>query len=240
MNKVQATSAGAFSGRLRGRWLTSLASAFLLLLSLPLAAKDAGDIKLTVRVFRIPREQNFEAVFPDGKGGTVPIQAQGDVTGDFPRATVFFQTELAANASGEAVAAAILDRVVFGNGGITTRKIQIDELKSLDLELGDSHPKAEARFEENRGERRTSNYDVRAESLSSENGKFLIHLRFDAGWSAYGGSLGVGMSEDVISAPFEFPESKLFLIGAPASNKLGGSSSGAVYWLAVSAVSCEK
>lgn len=198
----------------------------------PLAA--AQDFKLTVRVFRIPREQNFEAVFLDGKGTAVPFQAYGDVTGAFPRATVFFQTELAANASGGAVAASILDRVGFGNGGIITRRVQIDELKSLDLELGKGHPDAGARFEESRGEGRSSDYEVRAEFLSSANGKVLVRLRFDAGWSALGGTIGVGMSEDVISAPVELSESKLFLIGAPSS-KMGGSSSGAVYWLAVSA-----
>lgn len=201
----------------------------------PIAAAPAQDFKLTVRVFRVPREQNFEAVLLDGNGAAVQCQAHGDVTGGFPKATLFFQTELAANAAGEAVAAAILDRVVFGNGGITTKRIQIDEIKAMDLELGLSHPEVRARFEETRGEGRSSDYEVRAEFLSSANGKVLVRLRFDAGWSAQAGSLGVGMSEDVISAPVELSESKLFLIGAPSS-KMGGSSSGAVYWLAVSAI----
>jgi hypothetical protein len=201
----------------------------------PIAAAPAQDFNLTVRVFRIPREQNFEAVFLDGKGRAVPFQAHGDVTGDFPRATVFFQTELVANASVDAIAAAILDRVVFGNGGITTRRIQIDELKTMDLELGKGHPGAGTRFEESGRGGRSSNDEVRAEFLSSGNGKVLVRLRFDAGWSALGGSIGVGMSEDVISAPVELSESKLFLIGAPSS-KMGGPSSDAVYWLAVSAL----
>jgi hypothetical protein len=200
-----------------------------------LSASPDQDFKLVVRVFRIPREQNFEAVLLDGKGVAFPFQTHGDVTGDFPRATVFFQTELAANASAEAVAAAILDRVVFGSGGIATRKIRIDEIKMLELALGRSHPGAGTRFEESRGEGRSSNYEVRAEFLSSGIGKVLVRLRFDAGWSAVGGSIGVGISEDVISAPVELSESKLFLIGAPAS-KMGGSSSGAVYWLAISAI----
>lgn len=224
-----------------GKALAGIMIAGMVVLGLvsQLAAAPDQDFKLTVRVFRIPREQNFEAVFLDGKGGAAPFQAHGDVTGDFPRATVFFQTELAANASGEAVAAAILDRVVFGNGGITTRRIQIDELKTMDLELGRSHPGAGTRFEESRGEGRSSDYEVRAEFLSSASGKVLLRLRFDAGWSARGGSLGAGMSEGVISAPVELSESKLFLIGAPSS-KMGGSSSGVVYWLAISAISREK
>jgi len=200
----------------------------------PLAAVPAQDFKLTVRVFRIPREQNFDAVLLDRKGAAVPFQAYGDVTGAFPRTTLFFQTELAANASQGAIAAAIADRVGFGNGAIIARIIQLDELKTMELELGRSTPGAGTRFEESRGEGRSSNYEVRAQFLSSANGKVLVRLRFDAGWSAQAGSLGVGMSEDVISAPVELSESKLFLIGAPSS-RMGGSSSGAVYWLAVSA-----
>jgi hypothetical protein len=220
-----------------GKALAGMIIAGLVALGLvsPVAAAPAQDFKLTVRVFRIPREQNFEAVLLDGNGAAVQCQAHGDVTGGFPKATLFFQTELAANAAGEAVAAAILDRVVFGNGGITTKRIQIDEIKAMDLELGRNTPGAGTRFEESRGGGRSSNYEVRAEFLSSVNGKVLVRLRFDAGWSAQAGSLGVGMSEDVISAPVELSESKLFLIGAPSS-KMGGSSSGAVYWLAVSAM----
>ncbi len=101
-----------------------------------------------------------------------------------------------------------------------------DELKALEFEVGPGHPEVEARFEESRGEGRTLDYEVRVGSLSSGNDNVLIRLRFDAGWSARGGSLGVGMSEDVLSAPFEVPESRLMLIG--------GAASGKVYWLAVS------
>lgn len=204
----------------------------------PLVALEARDFKLVVRVFKIPREQSFEAGLLDGKGGTITLQAYGDVTAAFPRVTVFLPTELAANASGEAIAAEILGKVVFGSGGIAAKKIRVDELKSLNLELGEFHHKAEARFEESRGEGRSSNYEVRAEFVSSEEGKALIRLRFDAGWSSQAGSIGVGISEDVISAPVELSESKLFLIGAP-DIKMGGSSSGAVYWLAVSALKQE-
>jgi hypothetical protein len=200
----------------------------------PIAAASAQEVKLTVRVFRIPREQSFDAVLLDGKGRPAIFQACGDVTSSFPRATVFFPTELAASASTGAISDAILDRVTFGVGSVPAKSIRVEELKSLELALDGNKPDAEARFEESRGEGRSSNYEVRAQFLSSANGKVLVRLRFDAGWSAQAGSLGVGMSEDVISAPVELSESKLFLIGAPSS-RMGGSSSGAVYWLAVSA-----
>jgi hypothetical protein len=193
----------------------------------PRAAGAEKDIELAVRVFRIPNEQSFEALFLDRQGRPVPFQARGDVTASFPRATIFFRTELAANASEDAVRDAIADRVSFGGYGISIRKVRIDELKSVGLTFDQGHPTAEARFEESRGDGRSLNFEVRAELLSVEKDKVLVRIRFDAGWSAQGGRLGVGMSEAVISAPFEVPESKILLIG--------GSASGTVYWLAVAA-----
>jgi hypothetical protein len=186
------------------------------------------DIKLSVRVLRVPSQQSFEAVFLSGQGRPVTFQASGDVTFAFPRGTVFFQTDLAASASDGAIAGAIFDRVPLGYGGFAAKQLRIEELKALELELGSGHSKAEARFAESRGEGRSSNYEVRAELLSAGTGKVLVRIRFDAGWSSQGGRLGVMMSEDVVSAPFEVPESKILLIG--------GVASGTVYWLAVSAV----
>jgi hypothetical protein len=210
------------------RALTGIMIAGLVAIGLasPLAAAGR-NVKLVVRVFRVPNPQSFDAMFLDGQGKLVPFQGSGDVTSSFPRATVFFTTELAANASEGAVAGAILDRVSFGSGGMSIRKLRVQELKAFEFEIGPDSPKAEARFEESRGEGRTSDYEVRVEFLSSGEGKAVVRLRFDAGWSARGGSLGMSMSEDVISAPFEIPESKLLLIGVAAS--------GTVYWLAVSA-----
>jgi len=191
----------------------------------PCTSAADRNARLVVRVFRIPGEQSLETLVPDGRGGTVKLQGYGDVTAAFPRATLFFPTELAASASKGAVAEAILDRVVFGIGGMAAKTVHVEEVKSLELVFDKDHPSAETRFEESRGEGRTSDYSVQAEFLSSGNGKILVRLRFFAGWSARGGSIGAGMSWGVVSAPFEIPESKLFLIG--------GKAEGAVYWLAV-------
>jgi len=220
-----------------GRTVTGIILAGIIVLGLyaPRAAAGAGrDIRLTVRVFRVPRTQDFDAAWPDGRGGTLDLQVHGNVTASFPRATVFFETELAANASDSAIARAILERVAFESGGLAMKRLRIDELKSLELVLGPSGPKAEARFEESQGEGRSSNYAVLAELLSSEGIRPVIRLRFDAGWSAQGGRLGVGMSEDVISSPFELTGPNLLLIGATSSAS-GGAFPGTVYWLAVSA-----
>jgi len=93
MRRIQAKSRGVFSKGHGRRWLTSLAAALLLVSVTPLAAKEAGELKLVVRVFRIPQVQQFESDWPDGKGGTLKLQVHGNVISAFPRATVFFPTE---------------------------------------------------------------------------------------------------------------------------------------------------
>jgi hypothetical protein len=193
-----------------------------------LLSGEGRDVRLLIRVFVIPQAQQFESVLTDAKGNATDLQVYGSVTSAFPRATVSFPTELAASASDSAIGAAIRERVVFGSGGLVARRVSVRELKSFELLLGGDNPEAESRFEENRGEGRSSDYRVKAELLSAGKGGALIRLRFDAGWNAVGGRLGVGMSDTVISAPVELPESKLFLIGA--------QSDGAVYWLAVCAL----
>ena len=228
MKMFRTTPGGGIHPDRRSPWAAVVAGALFLTGFTPSAAKEAGpkpNVKLVVRVFRVPSPQSFEALVLDGRGRPATFQASGDVTSSFPQATLFFETDLAANASESAIASAVLDRVSFGNPGMPPKKVRFEEFKALELDLGPDGKPAEARFEESRGEARTSNYWVRAEMLSAEKGKALIRLRFDAGWSAMGGSLVVGMSEDVVSAPFEVPESRLLLIG--------GAASGKVYWLAV-------
>lgn len=236
MNKVRPMGKKDSGSGRRGGCPARVAGALLLVFLLPLAAGDANDVRLVVRVFRIPREQSFDAVALDGHGRPAAVQACGDVTSAFPRATVFFPTELAADASDSAVTAAILDRVAFSMGGMAVKSFRLEELKSLELALGREGGRAEVRFEESPGQGRTSRYWVLAELLPAGNGKLLVRLRFDAGWSAQAGSLGVGISEDVVSAPFELSRSKLLLIGARAAGERG-SQAGTVYWLAVAIVS---
>jgi hypothetical protein len=189
---------------------------------------ETRDVRLLVRVFMISETQQFQSALADARGGTISLQVYGSVTSAFPRAAVFFPTELAAGASADAIGSAIRDRIVFGSGGLVARGVSVRELKSLELLLGGDRTDAEGRFEENRGEGRSSDYRVKGELLSADKDKALVRLRFDAGWSAVGGSIGVGVSDTVISAPVELSESKLFLIGAP--------SEGVVYWLAVCAL----
>ena len=167
--------------------------------------------KLVVRVFQIPREQSFDILIPTGKNQTVSLQSYGDVTANFPRATLFIPTELAATASEAAIGEFICDRIAFGNGPVAARNVRIQEMKSLSLEISDEKPGAEARFEQKEGERRTSDYEIRVESVSADKKGTIIRLRFDAGWSAQAGSLGVGMMGGVIDQQILASAAKLLL-----------------------------
>jgi hypothetical protein len=205
--------------------LTTLLIILLVGLAIPARGTEDGPVLITVRVFKIPAEQSFQGDWPDGRGGKIALQASGNIISGFPDGTVFLPTELAPNASGSAVGRTIGERVSFGWGHLASGKVQVRELKSLDLSLEKGQPSAESRFEESLGEGRASNYEIRVELISAARGEAVVRLRFDAGWSAMGGSMGVGVSESVISTVAAIPESKLLLVGAPGDK--------AVYFLAV-------
>ena len=210
------------------KWtLAFTAAAFFVALSAPAFAGADGPVRLSVRIFQVPAAQSYEAERPDGRGGTFDLHVSGNITALFPHGTVFVPTELAANASGSAIGGELGRSIVFGCGDLITGRMQIRELKALDIGLDASHPSEEALFEESRGEGRTSRYELSVERLPGGREKPLLRLRFFAGWSAQAGSLGVGMSEDVISAVAEVPDTKLLLIAAPGEK--------AVYLLAICA-----
>lgn len=207
--------------------LSMLVATLLIGFSVPARGAEDGIVRLTVRIIRIPAEQSFHGEVPDGRGGRISLQAAGNILTGFPRGTIFIPTELAQNASDSAIGRAIGEHVAFRCGDIAADRLLTGELKSFDFELKRGRPGQEARFEVSRGEGKTSNYELRAELLSDGPGTAVIRIRFWAGWSAMAGSMGVGFSEDVISAVADVPESRLLLIGAPGDR--------AVYFLAVCA-----
>jgi len=198
---------------------------FLVGLSVPARGTEDSPVRITVRVFKVPAQQSFQGDLPDGRGGKISLQASGNIISGFPDGTVFISTELARNASESAIGQTIGERAAFGWGYLSAGKVQVRELKSLDFTLEKGQPSAEAAFEERLGEGRSRDYEVRVGLVSTGQGETLVRLRFDAGWSATGGSMGVGFSGSVLSAVTAIPESKLLLIGAPGDK--------AVYFLAV-------
>jgi hypothetical protein len=207
--------------------LAGMLAVLLVVASASASGGQDGPRRLTVRIFQIPAEQSFEAARPDGRGGACTLQVRGDVAALFPHGTVFVPTELAANASESAIGGAIGRSVAFGCADLRAERVQIRELKSFDIALDAAHPSEEARFDESRGEGRNDNYGLRVERLPGRPEKPLVRLLFFAGTSWQAGSLGGGLSRDVVSTVAEVPESKLLLIGAPGDK--------AVYVLALCA-----
>jgi hypothetical protein len=185
-------------------------------------------VRLAVRIFRIPADQTFRIERPDGRGGTLSLQASGNIASGFPRGTVIVPTELARNAADATVGRAIGENIVMGCGDLRALDFQAHELKACEFDLLKGRPAQEARFQESRGEGRSADYDLDAEILSDYPGKVLVRLRLDVGSSWQAGTLAGGITGRVISAVAEVPESRLLLIGAPGDK--------AVYFLAVCVV----
>jgi hypothetical protein len=205
--------------------LTALLAIFLL--GLPASARATGHepVRLAVRVFQIPADQSFRIERPDGRGGTLSLQACGNIASGFPRGTVIVPTELARNAADSTVGRAIGENIVMGFGDLRALDFQAHELKAFEFNLMTGRPAQEARFQESRGEGRSSDYDLSAEVLTVESGKVLVRLQLDVGSSWQAGTLAGGLTGQVISAVVEVPESRLLLVGAPGDK--------AVYFLAV-------
>jgi hypothetical protein len=209
--------------------LTALLTVLLIGLAVPALDIEEGPVRIAVRIFKIPAEQSFRGEMPDGRGGKISMHATGNINSVFPDGTLFLPTELAWNASDSAIGRAISERAGFGCGNIAPGKIQVRELKSLEFSLEKSGPGAGARFEETLGEGRALDYNIGVELLPDGQGEALVRIRFDAGWSASGGSIGAGFSESVISTVAAVPESRLLLVGAPGDK--------AVYFVAVCVMS---
>jgi len=193
-----------------------------------LGAED-GTVRLSVRVIRIPAEQSFQAAVPDGRGGTVSLQVSGNVVSGFPKGTVTIPTELAWNASEDALGRAIGEHIGFRCGDLDAERIRIHEIGSQDLFFSKGATAQSARFEESRGEGRSADYALRAEVLTDAHAKFLVRLQLDVGSSWQAGTLAGGIIGRVISVVAEVPESRLLLVGAPGDK--------AVYFLAFCVVS---
>jgi hypothetical protein len=208
------------------------AAALFAILALSISASSqAGPgrpVRLAVRVFQIPAEQSFRVERPDGQGGTLSLQASGNIASGFPRGTVIVPTELAQNAAQATIGRTIGEHIAMGCGDLRALDFRADELKAFEFSLTKGRPAQDARFQESRGEGRSSDYELSAEILSDEPGKILVRLQFEAGSSWQAGTLGGGITRRVISAVAEIPESRLLLVGAPGEK--------AVYFLAVCVV----
>ncbi len=199
-------------------------AALILLGAATIFAAPADGNGITIRLFRIPAEQQFRTDIPGPDGKNLELNGFGDVTAYVPRGTVIVRTELAADASPEAIGREIREAVVFGRGGLVARGLKVEELGAA-LMKPEGGRTAESRLEKKLDESRGEDFMIRMEEVAATPKGRLVRLRLDAGRHSFGGSLGVGFSADVLDEVVEVHASRLLLIGARDDRS--------VYWLAV-------
>lgn len=197
------------------------------------AAPFDCDLDVYIRVFKIPRIQNWEEKLSDGNGGITNVRVDGDLTALFPDGVVFLQTELAHNASDSAVIQAIRDRVSFGRGNIKATRISVEDLKEVHLQFNKSHSSEEVRFKKEISSHHWENYRLWVGVKSVEEDEIIMKIRFDSGWSSFGGRLGTGIIGTIFNQTIALSEHKILLIGFPSHDK---GPRGTVFWLAISVI----
>ncbi len=170
------------------------------------------------------------------KGGIINIRVQGDLTAVFPDGIVFLQTELAHTASDSAVIKVIRDRVFFGGNNVKDSRTYIEDLKKVHLRLDKSHSSKEVQFDKEISPQSQENYRIIASAKSVEKDEIIMKIRFDSGWSTFGGNVGVGMTGAIFNQTIVLSEHKILLIGFPSHDK---GPRGTVFWLAISVIKSE-
>jgi hypothetical protein len=206
---------------------------FFMSLFVPYVSPSEMNVNVYIRVFKIPRMQNWEAKLSGDDGEITTIRVDGDLTAVFPDGVVFLQTELSPMASESAISQAIRDRVLFGNGNFKAGRISIEELKEVQWRFDGSHLSEEVHFDKEISPSSKENYRVWAGLFSAEKDEIVMKIRFDTGWSSFGGRLGASVIGTVFDQMIALSENKILLIGFPSHDK---GLRGTVYWLAVSAV----
>jgi len=202
----------------------------------PVAAPLEHDLDVYIRVYKIPRVQNWELKIPGGNGDITRVRVEGDLTAVFPNGIVFLQTDLSPMASDSAVAQAIRDRVYFGRDNIKATRISVEDLKKVHLRFNSSHSSEEIRFDKEISSHSKEKYGLRTSVKSVEEDEIIMNISFDSGWSSFGVRLGTGFIGTIFEQTIALSENKILLIGFPSHDK---GPRGTVFWLAVSVIKNE-
>jgi hypothetical protein len=209
----------------------------LLMLSITsVAAPLEHELDVYIRVYKIPRVQNWESKISDGNGDITRVRVEGDLTAVFPDGIVLLQTDLSPLASDSAVAQAIRDRVYFGRDNIKATRISVEDLKEVHLRFDKSHSSEEVRFEKEISSHSEEDYRLRTRVKSVEEDEIIMNISFESGWSSFGVRLGAGFIGTIFDQTIALPEHKILLIGFPSHDK---GPRGTVFWLAISAMKNE-
>lgn len=214
--------------------LKSFAGIVLLMsLFVPFAAPLDGTLDVYIRVYKIPRIQDWAMELPGDNGETTSVRVDGDLTAVFPDGIVFLQTDLSPMASNSAITQVIKERVFFGGNNFKATRVRIEDLKKVQWRFDDSHSSEEIRFEKEISSHSKEDYRVLAELKSVEEDGIIMKIRFDSGSSFSGGRLGVSIGGTIFDRTIVLPEHKILLIGFPSHDK---GPRGTVFWLAISAI----
>ncbi len=197
------------------------------------AAPFDGDLDVYIRVFKIPRMQNWEAKLSGDYGEITNVRVDGDTMAIFPDGVVFLQTDLSPMASESAISQAIRNRVYFGNGSFKAGRISIEELKEVQMRFDGLHSSEEVRLKKEISPHHKEMYSIWVSVKFLEEDEIIMKIRFDSGWSSHGGRIGASVIGTVFSQTIAFSEQKILLIGFPSHDE---GPRGAVYWLAISAI----
>jgi hypothetical protein len=209
----------------------------LLMLSVTsVAAPLEHDLDVYMRVYKIPRVQNWESKTPDGNGDVVRIRVDGDLTAVFPDGIVLLQTDLSPMASDSAITQVIKERVYFGGNNFKVTRLRVEDLKKVQFRFDKSHSSEEVRFEKEISSHSREDYRILADIRAVEEDGIIVKVRFDSGRSSFVGWFGGGFIGTIFEQTISLPEHKILLIGFPSHDK---GPRGTVFWLAVSVIKSE-
>lgn len=205
----------------------------LMSLFVPFAAPLDGTLDVYIRVYKIPRIQDWAMELPGDNGETTSVRVDGDLTAVFPDGIVYLQTDLSPKASTSAIAKVIKERIFFGGNNFKATRVRIEDLKKVQWRFDELHPSEEVRFDKEISSRHRENYRICASVKSMEEDEIIMNISFDSGRSSSGGRLGVTIGGTIFNQSIILPEHKILLIGFPSHDK---GPRGTVFWLAISAI----
>ncbi len=202
----------------------------------PVAAPFEHDLDVYIRVYKIPRVQNWAMELPEDNGETTSVRVDGDLTAVFPDGIVLLQTDLSPMASNSAITKVIKERIYFGGNNFKATRLRVEDLKKVQLLFDKSHSSEEVRFEKEISSHSREIYRLRTSVKSMEEDEIIMNVSFDSGWSSFGGRLGTSISGTIFEQTIALPEQKILLIGFPSHDK---GPRGTVFWLAISVIKSE-
>ena len=205
----------------------------LMSLFAPFVSPLDSALDVYIRVYKIPRIQDWAMELPGDNGETTLVRLDGDLTGIFPDGIVFLQTDLSPMASNSAITQVIKERIFFGGNNFKATRVRIEDLKKVQWRFDDSHSSEEVRFEKEISSHSKEDYRILADIKSVEEDGIIMKVRFDSGRSSYGGRIASGIIGTVFHQSIIVPEHKILLVGFPSHDH---GPRGTIFWLAVSAI----